>query len=76
MKNQGTPPVSRGECVKTPEGPGRVTAFSQVPEGWLLRVDLDAGRHWVGLASAVLHSDTKDPSKTSGKRPRGKGRRR
>jgi hypothetical protein len=48
-----TPPVERDAQVKTPEGPGRAAAFTQLPEGWWARVELESGGHWLGPARVL-----------------------
>jgi hypothetical protein len=57
MMTQAEPPLMRDQTVRTPEGFGRVTAFSQTQDGWLVGVLLDTGRYWLGLAPDVLDAD-------------------
>jgi hypothetical protein len=51
--NGDNAPYGRGQHVKTPEGFGRVTAYSEVPGDWRLRVELDDGGFWLGSALVV-----------------------
>jgi hypothetical protein len=51
------PPVHQGQKVVTPEGPGQVTAFAQLPGEWRIRVKLDNGDRWVGSAALIRDPD-------------------
>jgi hypothetical protein len=46
-------PFKRGHYVKTPEGFGTVSAYSEVLGGWRLRVELGEGGFWLGSALVV-----------------------
>lgn len=46
-------PCAREQRVRTPNGIGRVSAYSEVPGDWRLRVELDGGGFWVGSAQVV-----------------------
>lgn len=53
LEEAATPPFGLGQQVTTPEGVGRVRAFSQMPGNWRIRVELVDGEFWVGSAGAV-----------------------
>jgi hypothetical protein len=46
-------PHPPGTKVASPNGRGVVSAVSETPADWRMRVQLDGGGHWVGLASML-----------------------
>jgi len=61
MNDPTEPPVHHGQKVMTPEGPGEVTAYTQLPNDWRVRVKLDRGGRWIGPALLVWDPD-EEPS--------------
>lgn len=68
------PPFDLGETVRSPEGKGTVSAYSQLPTEWRVRVDLDRDRYWVGSSLVVSRADQSPRSKGSGNRKNAKRR--
>lgn len=50
--------------MKTPEGVGSVSGFSQLPGHWRIRVELDEGGYWIGSSLVVV--DANDGSQELG----------
>lgn len=67
-------PFAREQRVRTPNGIGRVSAYSEVPGDWRLRVELDGGGSWVGSAQVVSNDRKNAPRREShAHRKRGAG---
>lgn len=58
-------PFAREQRVRTPDGIGRVSAYSEVPGDWRLRVELDGGGFWVGSAQVVSNGRKDAPRRES-----------
>lgn len=46
-------PFPSGSETTSPKGPGLVSAASETPGDWLVRVELAGGGHWVGMAGEL-----------------------
>jgi hypothetical protein len=47
-------PFPPGKQTTSPEGLGVVSGAAETPSDWLVRVQLDGGGHWTGLAAELL----------------------
>src|SRR6476646_247396 len=61
------PPYELGEAVVSPDGPGAVCGYSQIPGDWGVRVELAAGGHWIG-SSKLLRSKSENAHPSARKR--------